>query len=978
MGSKGQSQTSQNQNQTSTYAPNPQTAGYITGAMDRATSAAGNPFAIPQAPVAGFSPDQMSAFQAYRDAQGAAQPYYDKAAGYFSPQGTQDFYNPYAANVMANMNDVFGQQQSQNTGKLVQAAGGVGADRIAVGEAELSKQQGLVAGQTMADLWQRAGAQAQSAGQGQMALGNAAQTSQLQGAGALYGAGQQQQALQQAQMNSPYQQQLAMAAFPYQQAQFLAGITGALAPGLGGTTYGNTTGAGTSQAPQPSIWSQLLGAGTAAAGIYGGFNGKSGGTGTGDGSWYGPSSVGGAPLSARGGRVYAEGGEVQEENPFGVSSQPIDISAQSYIPQVQLQAIKPTIPQLAPLQQPQQQQQSSGGIGVGDVVKTGLAIASMFSDERLKENVRQVGKTNDGQSIYTYNFKGSPRTEMGLMAQEVERRHPEAVGESGGYKTVDYDEATRGSSPYADGGAVDDEPFRMPGQAAMDAWRRGVAEDMGAGTIATPYDSAPPALPREITGPAPTAGAAMSYADPGVKKTSRVSVPSVPPRTDASMDDAAWPVGPRGAPSEANASVPPPGTQGVSPYSQDAPARREPGFSDSPWAALTAAGLGMMAGTSPYAGVNIGQGGLQGMKTLDAQREAAQKDATADQAARRLAQEAKHHEDTYTRQTMGQKQAKELADRPYEELTAAQKATLEQGKYAPYGTAETAKGIRPVIMETKTGQLLDGITRKPLEEGDVVKPKDGKGAKVEPATITRVADGIKSGRQPPSLTGLYGASADVRAKLEEDGFDLSKAQVEWDRAKKLTASVNAPRMVAYVGLNGAVDATIDRVRELSKKLDLSGIPALNKLELARYAKLNGNSPKGQLVAQYMTAVNTLKEEFANLANGGYAPTEAAWKLANEQVNGDYGVKQLGASIDEIQRLIRYRIQSVPGLSTMGPGVANRYTPGSDAKPDHGDPKKKPPPGGGNRPDVTTRFNELIGGGKSEEETYAILKEEGYN
>jgi hypothetical protein len=102
-------------------------------------------------------------------------------------------------------------------------------------------------------------------------------------------------------------------------------------------------------------------------------------------------------------------------------------------------------------------------------------------------------------------------------------------------------------------------------------------------------------------------------------------------------------------------------------------------------------------------------------------------------------------------------------------------------------------------------------------------------------------------------------------------------------------------------------------------MNLSGVPALNKLELAAHIKANGNSVNGQLATRYLTAVNTLIEEYANLANGGYAPTEPAWNLANEQVNGNYGVKQLGASLDEIQRLIRYRVSAVPGLSTMGAG-----------------------------------------------------------
>jgi len=47
------------------------------------------------------------------------------------------------------------------------------------------------------------------------------------------------------------------------------------------------------------------------------------------------------------------------------------------------------------------------------------------------------------------------------------------------------------------------------------------------------------------------------------------------------------------------------------------------------------------------------------------------------------------------------------------------------------------------------------------------------------------------------------------------------------------------------------------------------------------------------------------------------------------------VKQLGASLDEIQRLIRYRVQAIPGLSQLGPGAENRYT-GQKGQPNGGE------------------------------------------
>ncbi len=86
----------------------------------------------------------------------------------------------------------------------------------------------------------------------------------------------------------------------------------------------------------------------------------------------------------------------------------------------------------------------------------GLGIQA-FSDERVKENIKTVGETFDGQPIYKFNYKGDPRTTMGLMAQDVEKTQPEAVGSFAGIKTVDYDKATRGAErarKMADGGSV--------------------------------------------------------------------------------------------------------------------------------------------------------------------------------------------------------------------------------------------------------------------------------------------------------------------------------------------------------------------------------------------------------------------------------------------------------------------------------------------------------------------------------------------
>jgi hypothetical protein len=84
----------------------------------------------------------------------------------------------------------------------------------------------------------------------------------------------------------------------------------------------------------------------------------------------------------------------------------------------------------------------SQGKGAGQVLGAGLTLASMASDERVKEGAVEIGRTHDGQPIYEFNYKGDPRRQIGLMAQDVEKRHPEAVSQGiGGIKMVNYDRA---------------------------------------------------------------------------------------------------------------------------------------------------------------------------------------------------------------------------------------------------------------------------------------------------------------------------------------------------------------------------------------------------------------------------------------------------------------------------------------------------------------------------------------------------------
>ncbi|MFN7302360.1 MAG: tail fiber domain-containing protein [Bacteroidota bacterium] len=65
-------------------------------------------------------------------------------------------------------------------------------------------------------------------------------------------------------------------------------------------------------------------------------------------------------------------------------------------------------------------------------------LSNIFSDRRLKKNIKQIGTRPDGLNVYEFDYIWGGDRQVGLMAQEVQGVYPDAVSESGGYLMVDY------------------------------------------------------------------------------------------------------------------------------------------------------------------------------------------------------------------------------------------------------------------------------------------------------------------------------------------------------------------------------------------------------------------------------------------------------------------------------------------------------------------------------------------------------------
>jgi hypothetical protein len=77
---------------------------------------------------------------------------------------------------------------------------------------------------------------------------------------------------------------------------------------------------------------------------------------------------------------------------------------------------------------------------MGGLFGLGANALMAFSDERLKTDIEPTGESVGGVPVKSWTWKGTGQRETGVIAQELERKHPELVDNShpSGFKRVNY------------------------------------------------------------------------------------------------------------------------------------------------------------------------------------------------------------------------------------------------------------------------------------------------------------------------------------------------------------------------------------------------------------------------------------------------------------------------------------------------------------------------------------------------------------
>ena len=382
---------------------------------------------------AGAQPYNQAAAGLAGGAYAGAQPYNQVAAGLAGASAqavnpdslnTQQYLSPYLSTVLQGTEGILNQQNQQaQSGQLGNAitSGAFGGDRSGVAAANLNQQQNLANAQIYSNILNQGYSQALGAAQQQQGLYYDAATANR---AALAGAGQQFQSIG----NQAYSQ---------------GANTASQLANIGNQTYTQGMGLGTSL---QGLGGQLYGQGATNASQLAALGQQQYGQGAGTSAAYANLGQGIYNMGSSTSQQLAALGQGAQ----GASLQGAQAQLAAGQTQQQTQQAQDTALYNQFLQQqsyPFQTAQFLANIAEGTGSLSGSTTTStqpggFFSDRRLKENIKHIGKTNDGQTIYSYNYKGDPRTQIGLMAQEVEKKHPEAVGLAGGYKTVDYAKAT--------------------------------------------------------------------------------------------------------------------------------------------------------------------------------------------------------------------------------------------------------------------------------------------------------------------------------------------------------------------------------------------------------------------------------------------------------------------------------------------------------------------------------------------------------
>lgn len=245
----------------------------------------------------------------------------------------------------------------------------------------------------------------------------------------------------------------------------------------------------------------------------------------------------------------------------------------------------------------------------------------------------------------------------------------------------------------------------------------------------------------------------------------------------------------------------------------------------------------------------------------------------------------------------------------------------------PASSAIEKKAAKDTLHSLETKEK-GAETRTTIEQAGAQDKRD------QEAAIPDTVQGIIDGTIPPDRAGL-GRNAGwlkIQAQLAKKGFNLAKAELDWQAAKRYVSSVNSAQQLRIREAASTLSQMIPDVQ--AKYTDwkraggaATGIKVFNRAALQTAKNLPGKA--GAAAQALDTQIADMVSELGQVYMGGNSPTDHALDLAQRNLSGDWNQEQFDAAIKLLQTNLGYRVNSI-----MNAGIAGE-TPGSPYMPQGG-------------------------------------------
>lgn len=232
------------------------------------------------------------------------------------------------------------------------------------------------------------------------------------------------------------------------------------------------------------------------------------------------------------------------------------------------------------------------------------------------------------------------------------------------------------------------------------------------------------------------------------------------------------------------------------------------------------------------------------------------------------------------------------------------------------------------LKKAQTDALMDPNNPKLKMEMMKAQAELKKANTVVSGDVKEIASGIERGDLPPSLKGLYRNAAGVEAQLARDGYNLQRAESDWNATQKHLATMNGPqqeRLRQAVSFTTESLPIIDNLYSSWLKTGLPmGFKEYNRAALTAAKSLPGQA--GSIATRLDNQINDLTSELGTVYKGGNSSTDESLKLAASNLKGEWNPQTFHDSIEQVKQNLKIRKNSIDHSQAAGVSSDSPYTP----------------------------------------------------